>query len=292
MTTKDMNTILVTGATGQVGRRFVPRLLQWRAEGERVRVLVRDEARAERFTALGAEAVIGDLREEDDRAKALDGVDSVVNVAAAFRGVPDAEAWAVNRDAAIALGRQALDAGVSRFVQTSTNLVYGPGQGRPAREDDELHPSADWSAYPPSKAEADAGLRELHLRHGLPLVTVRLAYVYGEGDPHLSGALRFARDWAAHQRMPVVHHADVAQALFRALRVPGVEGRVFNATDDAPVTAFDLYRLAGVPLPEGAADRQDPDPWNGVADNLPLREDLGWRPVYPSVWTARDAGAL
>ena len=287
-----MNTILVTGATGQVGRRFVPRLLQWTAADETVRVLVRDEARGEPFAALGAEVVVGDLREEADRAKALDGASAVVNVAAAFRNVPDEEAWAVNRDAAVALGRQALAAGVSRFVQTSTNLVYGAGRGRPAQEHDEPHPGNDRGVYPASKAQADAALEELRGTQGLPLVTVRLAFVYGEGDPHLAQALRFAAGWAAHQRMPMVHHADVAQALYRALRAPGVEGRIFHASDDAPVTAFDLYRLAGLPLPEGAADRQDPDPWYGVTDNLPLREELGWRPVYPSVWTARDAGAL
>lgn len=287
-----MSITLVTGATGQVGRRFVPRLLQWSGADDTVRVLVRDQDRAEQFTALGAQAVIGDLREEADRAKALDGATAVVNVAAAFRGVPDEEAWAVNRDAAVALGRQALDAGVERFVQTSTNLVYGAGRGRPATEHDELRPEGSFGVYPSSKAEAEAGLEALRSTQGLPLVTVRLAFVYGEGDPHLVQALRFAAEWAAHQRMPMVHHADVAQALFRALRTPGVEGRAFNAVDDAPVTAFDIFRLAGLPLPEGASDRQDPDPWSGVADNLPLREVLGWRPVYPSVWTARDAGAL
>ncbi|MFJ5292990.1 NAD-dependent epimerase/dehydratase family protein [Streptomyces sp. NPDC088348] len=287
-----MNTVLVTGATGQVGKRFVPRLLQWTANGETVRVLVRDAARGEQFAALGADVVVGDLREEADRARALDGASAVVNVAAAFRDVPDAEAWAVNRDAAVALARQALAAGVGRFVQTSTNLVYGAGHGRPAQEVDEPRPGEDRGVYPASKAQADAALEVLRTTQGLPLVTVRLAFVYGEGDPHLAQALRFAADWAAHQRMPMVHHADVAQALWRALRVPGVEGRIFHAADDAPVTAFDLYRLAGVPLPDGAADRQDPDPWRGVSDNLPLRDDLGWRPVYPSVWTARDAGAL
>ncbi|MEY9877341.1 nucleoside-diphosphate-sugar epimerase [Streptacidiphilus sp. MAP12-33] len=284
-----MTTILVTGATGQVGRRFVPRLLQWVAPGESVRVLVRGEDSAERFGSMGARAVLGDLRDAEARRRALDGVDAVVNVAAAFRGVPDEEALAVNRDAAIALGREAAAAGVRRFVQASTNLVYGAGRGRPAGAADSLEPEPAWGVYPRSKAEAEAGLAEVP---GLDPVVVRLAFVYGEGDPHLAQSARFITGWPAHRRLPMVHHADVAQALFRALRAPGIEGRAYNAVDDAPVTAWDLHRLNGTPFPTENADATDPDPWNGMADNLPLRDDLGWRPLYPSVWSARDAGAL
>ncbi|WP_042382450.1 NAD-dependent epimerase/dehydratase family protein [Streptacidiphilus melanogenes] len=284
-----MTTILVTGATGQVGRRFVPRLLQWVRPDETVRVLVRGEESARHCTGLGAEAVLGDLREADDRKRALKGVDDVVNVAAAFRGVPDEEAWAVNRDAAVALGREAAAAGVRRFVQASTNLVYGAGRGRPAVPEDQPAPESVWGVYPRSKAEAEAGLAAVA---DLRLVIVRLAFVYGEGDPHLPGAGRFIADWPAHRRLQMVHHADVAQALFRALRTPGIEGRSYNASDDAPVTAWDIHHLNGTAFPSANADAVDPDPWNGIASNLSLREGLGWRPVYPSVWSARDAGAL
>ncbi len=112
--------ILVTGATGQVGRRFVPRLLHRAGRADGVRLLVRDEARAEPFTRLGARAVTGELRDGGDVRKAVAGVDAVVNIAASFRGVPDEESWAVNRDAALDLGRAALEAGVRRFVQVST----------------------------------------------------------------------------------------------------------------------------------------------------------------------------
>ncbi|WP_042421641.1 NAD-dependent epimerase/dehydratase family protein [Streptacidiphilus anmyonensis] len=284
-----MTTILVTGATGQVGRRFVPRLLQWVRPDETVRVLVRSEESAQHFAALGAEAVLGDLRETDGRKSALEGVDDVVNVAAAFRSVPDDEAWAVNRDAAIALGREAAAAGVRRFVQASTNLVYGAGRGRPAVPGDVPAPEAVWGVYPRSKAEAEAGLTPVA---DLPLVIVRLAFVYGEGDPHLPNAGRFIADWPAHRRLQMVHHADVAQALFRALRTPGIEGRNYNAADDAPVTAWDIHELNGTAFPEANADAVDPDPWNGIASNRSLRDELGWRPLYPSVWSARDAGAL
>lgn len=200
---------LVTGTTGQVGRRFVPRLLAQSRAGEQVRVLVRDEARGEPFAELGAEVVVGDLRDTESLGKAVAGVDAVVNVAASFRGVPDEEAWAVNRDAAVELGRAALAAGVGRFVQVSTGLVYGLGRGRPLTEDDESLPGgAMWGAYPESKAAAE---RELRGMEGLDVRVARLPFVYGEGDPHLAQSLMWAKNWAATQRLHMGHHADVAR---------------------------------------------------------------------------------
>lgn len=187
--------------------------------GDTVRLLVRDEARAEPLTRLGAQAVAGELRDGADVRKAVDGVDAVVNIAASFRGVPDEEAWAVNRDAALDLGRAAVEAGVHRFVQVSTNLVYGAGRGRPAVEDDQplsggRHPGA---AYPDSKWAAETGLLALD---GLDVRIGRLAFVYGEGDPHLAQVVRWAEGWAGHKRLQMVHHADVGQGLLRLLYAP------------------------------------------------------------------------
>lgn len=284
---------LVTGATGEVGRRFVPRLLARTAPGDAVRVLVRDEERGAPAAALGAQVAVGELRDPEAVRKALAGVDTVLNIAAAFRGVPDEEAWAVNRDAALELGRGAVEAGAGRFVQVSTNLVYGAGRGRPAVEDDEPLPGSPmWGAYPASKSEAEQGLLALHREHGLDVRIGRLAFVYGEGDPHLAQSLRWAGGWAGHQRLTMVHHADVAQGLFRLLRAPGAEGRVYNIADDAPVSAVELHQLNGVELPAGMAGRPLDDPWEGVVSTARIRDELGFSPRYPSVWTAWDAGAL
>ncbi|MFI5792460.1 NAD-dependent epimerase/dehydratase family protein [Streptomyces sp. NPDC051677] len=281
---------LVTGTTGQVGRRFVPRLLAQARPGEKVRVLVRDAARAQRFAELGAEVVTGDLRDSEALGKAVAGVDAVVNVAASFRGVPDEEAWAVNRDAAVELGRAALANGVQRFVQVSTGLVYGRGRGRLLTEEDESRPGGTmWGAYPESKAQAE---RELLAMDGLDVRVARLPFVYGEGDPHLAQSLMWAKNWAATQRLHMGHHADVAQGLLRILHAPGIAGRIYNIADDAPVTAVELHELNGVDVPAELYERTDPDPFFQLTSTDRIRRELGYRPLYPSVYAARVAGAL
>jgi NAD dependent epimerase/dehydratase family len=73
--------------------------------------------------------------------------------------------YAVNRDAALALARESLQAGARRFVQVSTIHVYGPGIGRPVREDDELRaPDAGEGerhrVYPHSKREAEEQIKD------------------------------------------------------------------------------------------------------------------------------------
>lgn len=66
--------ILVTGATGHTGSALVPNLL---AAGARVRVLVRDPAKAESLRKLGAEVVIADLDKPETLGPALAGVDRI-----------------------------------------------------------------------------------------------------------------------------------------------------------------------------------------------------------------------
>ncbi|MBC9726815.1 NAD(P)-dependent oxidoreductase [Streptomyces sp. TRM68367] len=281
---------LVTGATGRVGQGFAPRLLAQARPDEHVRVLVRDEARGAAFAERGAEVVVGDLRDTDVLGKALAGADAVVNIAAAFRYVPDEEAWAVNRDAALELGRAAVASGVRRFVQVSTGLVYGKGRGRPLTEDDPTVPGGTmWGAYPESKAAAEQGLLALD---GLGVRIGRLGFVYGEGDPHLAESLRWAGQWAATQRLHMVHVADVAQGLMRLLYAPGIDGRSYNILDDAPVTAVDLHQLNGAAIPSELHTNADPDPWLAICSTDRIRRELGYRPLYPTVWAARDAGAL
>ncbi len=279
--------MLITGATGRVGSRFTPRALQ---RGRTVRILVRRSDHAEHLRRLGAEVVEGDLAQPETLARAVAGMDAVVHLAAFFRGATEEQTRAVNTDGTLALAHAAMQAGVPRFVFVSTNLVYGSGQNRLAREDDPLQPVR---AYPESKAAAEQALMELHRAHGLGLRVVRLAFVYGEGDPHLAEALPMVATWHPAKRLQMVHHADVSQALLMAVTIPGLDGRIYNVADDAPLTVAELRQHLGQPeVPDGSSGEALTDPWEGLVSTLRLRDELGFRPIYPSLYTARDAGAL
>ena len=279
--------LLLTGATGRVGRHLLPRLV---AQGHDVRAVARAEAGATQVKAAGAEPVLADLLEPDGYRGALAGRDAVVHLAAVLRSTDADEIRRANLEATRRLADATLEAGVSRFVAASTTLVYPGGLGRPATEDDQPAPPAAWGVYPATKAEADRALLALHRDRGLGVRLVRFAFVYGEGDPHLAESLGWAGRWPGHQRLQLLHHADAAQAVVRALEAPGVDGRVYNAADESPVTAVELHTLNGVPFPdrpEGEADL-----WHAIVDTTRIRRELGFRPWYPSVWSARDAGAL
>jgi len=280
--------ILVTGATGKVGSRFVPRLL---ARGYDVRVLVRDAAKASGLAALGAELAIGDLFDETTLAPAVTGVDAVVHLAALFRTFTDKEGIVkTNHAGTIALANAAISAGVERFVFVSTSNVYSSGYGHPAREDDVVN-SNDPRAYSASKIAAEQQLRNMNLN----VSVLRLGFVYGDKDPHIAEILPYLKMMNRHpgSRMHMVHHLDVAQALIRLLQADGLNKEIFNVADDAPITLYELV--------ESVAKASDffetgeavlVDPFEGIMDISKLRKMTGFRPLVPSYYVARDLDIL
>lgn len=106
--------ILVTGATGTLGRHLVPLLT---ARGQRVRVLTRDPARAD---GLPAEIAVGDLREPATLVEAVRGCSVVVAAAHGLVGDRRTSPEAIDRDGNGHLLRAAIEAGVDHVVLVST----------------------------------------------------------------------------------------------------------------------------------------------------------------------------
>jgi UDP-glucose 4-epimerase len=273
--------ILVTGATGKVGSRLAKRLAQG---GHRVRALVRDEARAAGLREDHIELVQGDLLEVDSLAAAVRGVDAVVHCAAFFRGATAEQAHAVNDLGSQQLASAARAASVTRFIFTSTGLVYGANAGRLAHEDDPCEPAA---AYPVSKLAAERFLLALE---GLDVRVLRLPFVYGDGDPHIEEAVPMLRGFPKTQRMSIGHHADVAQAVARLLDAPSPAHRIYNLVDDEAPDLATLFASVGAPPPDGS-DAERARAFDVLLDGRRIREDLGFKPQFPRLADAIAAGA-
>lgn len=284
--------ILVTGATGKVGSRLVPRLI---ARGYDVSILVRDAAKASGLTALGARPVSGDLFDASTLQAAVQGMDAIVHLAALFRTLDDNEGIIkTNREGTAALATAAINAGVKRFIFTSTSNVYGSGYGRPAREDETVNIN-DPRAYAASKIAAEQQLAAFHREQGFDVRILRLGFVYGDKDPHIAEIIPYIKRFGMHSgsRMHMVHHLDVAQAINLLLTTEGLNGETFNIADDAPISLYELAASVG-----HLADAFDPqegplkDPFQGVQDIAKLRRMTGFRPLVPSYYVARDMDIL
>lgn len=279
--------ILVTGATGKVGSRFVPRLL---AKGYNVRILVRDASKAAALAELGAEIVTGDLFDAAGLAPAVTGVDAVIHLAALFRTFTDNEGIIkTNHEGSVALGDAAVAAGVKRFVFVSTSNVYGSGYGHPARENDVVNIN-DPRPYASSKIAAEQEL----LKKAMDVRVLRLGFVYGDKDPHIEEIIPLLKKMKRHSgsRMHMVHHLDVAQALIMLLEREGLNGEIFNIADDAPITLYELADSVGKAA-EAFEGPEAPlaDPFEGITDISKLRR-TGFRLLVPSYYVARDMDIL
>jgi nucleoside-diphosphate-sugar epimerase len=172
---------LVTGATGKVGHAIAAALAE---RGDSVRALARDPGRAAEVLPEGVEPVRGDVTEPASLPAAVAGCELVFNA----MGIPEqwradpGEFERVNARGSGDLARAAREAGVRRFVHTSTNDVFHADRGQ--RFDETM--LADYpkgTAYERSKQHAE----ELVLgeRHGsggaMNVVILNPVGVYGPG---------------------------------------------------------------------------------------------------------------
>ncbi|GEP36235.1 NADH-binding protein [Nocardioides szechwanensis] len=216
-----MTTVLVTGATGFVGRRLVPELVE---QGHTVRAMTR---RPEKYDGPG-EAVGGDVHDPESLKAALSGVEVAVYL---VHSLDDDDFEAKDAAAATAFGKAAADAGVQQ-------IVYLGGLGA---DDDDL------SAHLRSRREVETLLGEA----GVPVTVLRAAIVVGAGGISWEMTRQLVKNlpamvvpkWAATRTQPI-SITDVVRYLGGVIGREEALGRVFEIGGADRLTYIEMLQQA------------------------------------------------
>ena len=231
--------VLVTGASGFLGRALIKRL---RESGETVRVLVRRPMPAwENDPDL--QVVYGDLGDPSAVDRAVQGVRKIYHLGAAMKG------GIADFQSATVVGTQnivdaAFKYAIGRLVHVSsiTVLDYARYRGEPMTEASPIEPHPEWrGTYTESKLRAERIVLDA-IRQGLPAAIVRPGQIFGRGAKMVApyGAIALLGRWvvvgSGKIPLPLVHVDDVVDALLLAARRDGVCGQIFQLVDEERIT--------------------------------------------------------
>ncbi len=293
--------VFVAGASGAIGTRLVPQLIE---HGHEVIGTFRSPGSAERMRVLGAQPVALDLLDARAVRQAVLEAEpeAVVHQATALTGVrfgrsldrtfaPTNRLRTEGTDALLAAAREA---GVRRFVaQSFASYRYAREGAMVKTEDDPLDPD------PPAMArETNAAMRHLdQVVTDAGGIALRYGGFYGAANDGLAGPVRkrqFPIIGDGDGYSSFVHLDDAAAATVLALEHDGAG--IYNITDDAPAPMREWLPAMAAAL--GAKPPRHVPVWlaglvagkgavmiaagSRAASNAKARRELGWTPRYPS----------
>lgn len=253
--------VLVTGATGLIGRAVVQRLLD---RGDRVRVLVRPYSDARTLEGLPIELVHGDITERGSVVKAAKGMEAVIHTAAfvSLYSRKLEEMRRVNATGVENVASAAVEADVRRLVHVSSIVAVGASDdGTPVDEQFPWPFEGIGIPYITTKHEAEQIVLRYNRpgvgQHGLEVVVVNPCLVVGAPDPRgvdpghilrfLTGNLKLRFRGGANY----VDLWDVADGILGALDRGRPGERYILGGEDLTLDAYYqlLSELSGKPLP-------------------------------------------
>lgn len=288
--------IFVTGATGVIGHRVVPKLIQ---AGHQVTGVTRTDQKAAILRQLGAAPVQVDLFDTAALKPVMAGHEVVANLAT---NVPPLEqameptAWdmhnRIRNEASVSLTRAAAEAGCQTFIQESITFPYADKGAEWIDEAGAISCPVELASSQVAEEQA-----QWFIQNGGQGLVLRFALFYAPDSSHTqafqaairSGQSPFLGDPAGY--MSHIHAEDAASAVVSALQAPA---GIYNVAEDEPLTRQELANV--IAELEGVAPPTPPEPMQAEVpgslealmrsqriSNKHFKQATGWSPQYPRV---------
>ncbi len=291
--------IFVAGATGAIGRRLIPMLVE---AGSDVTAVARSPAKATQLEKQGATAIQVDLFDPAAVEESVQGHNTVINMTtripsgmkALLPGAFD-ENSKIRREVSQNLAAGAIAARAQRFIQESFAPAYPDCGDEWIDESVSIAPAT----YLESVRDAESAADEF-TRSGGAGVVLRFSLFYGPDSPFTQDLVKTLKSGLApvfggpDAYMSSVWTDDAASAVFAALKVPS---GVYNVTDDEPMRRGEAFSLLASAI--GAKAPRIPPRWlismtgslgetlgrSLRLSNAKFRQASGWTPRIGSVRT-------
>ncbi|WP_439531290.1 UDP-glucose 4-epimerase family protein [Marinobacter adhaerens] len=238
--------ILISGANGFLGRRLCEHFLE--CSGIEVTGLVRRSIADQAIRYM----VVSGLDRASDLSKAVSGQDVVIHAAARAHVAKESVSSAmeeyrkVNVEGTLNLGREAMKAGVKRFIFISSIGVNGSLNSKPFTESDAPAPT---DLYARSKLEAEVALWDLTRDSNMELVVIRPPLVYGPNAPGNFGSLmRWVRNGvplpfgAVKNKRSLVSVDNLVDLVATCVEHPAAGNELFLAGDGEDLSTTELLQ--------------------------------------------------
>lgn len=289
--------IFVAGATGVIGRRLVPLLVD---AGSEVTAVARTKEKAKQLEKQGATPVTVSLFDAAAVKDAVAGHNTVINIAtripSGFRMmIPGAfnENIRIRREASKNLANAAIATRAQRFVQESFAPAYPDRDDEWIDEDVPIMPARHLESVEDAESAAAS-----FTRSGGAGVVLRFSMFYGPDSSLTLDMVNYVRRGFApvfgggDGFMSSVWTDDAASAVFASLKVPA---GTYNVTDNSPMRRRDVFNHLAHAL--GVKPPRIPPLWvtklaGSLGDtlgrshrlsNAKFRQASGWVPKVPSV---------
>ncbi len=293
--------LLVTGGCGFIGSHFIKNTLDKRPEWkitnlDKLTYAGRKENLSEiehdpRYTFIH-----GDICDPATVEKSMKGIDAVINFAAESHvdnSITDARPFIrTDIEGAFTLLDSARKNNVKKFIQISTDEVYGQIKEGSFTEQSLLNPRNPYSA---SKAGADRLAYSFHTTYGMDVCITRSSNNYGTHQFPEKLIPLFTTNLLQGKKVPVygtgqnvrdwLHVRDNCDALLLVLE-KGKSGEVYNIGGGNEKTNMEITRRIlsevgkGDEMIQFVEDRKGHD-WRYSLDSTKITRELGWRPAIP-----------